>query len=413
MTTSIQITVNGQSVRADVAPRTHLADFVRERVGLTGTHLGCEHGVCGACVVLVDGQPVRSCITFAVACDGQSVTTVEGYRDDPLMSRLRAAFTAYHALQCGYCTPGMLASARDIALRLPHADERRVRAELSGNLCRCTGYQGIVDAVLSVLQALREQPDPAIEALRREMTERAATLPVVAAPPALPVAAAAALSRGEPNRALVPRSASPALSGTPAGDEPSAAIIEHFELSFPAEQVWALMSDPARVAACLPGAFLSGHDGDRVTGGVALRFGPMQARFEGEARLELRPADRQGRLLGRGRDRLTQSRAEGDIGWRVSDRAPGASSRVTIEMRYGLQGPLAQFSRGGLVQEFVRRIVRDFAGNLARALGEGQPGDVGGRPGGAAPQAAPAVNPFKILAAVLWSRVRRLFGAPD
>src|SRR5690606_36061285 len=125
----------------------------------TGTHLGCEHGVCGACTVLLDGKPVRSCITFSVACESRNITTVEGYDDDPVMQRLRLAFRANHALQCGFCTPGMLATARDIVLRLPDADEKRIRIELSGNLCRCTGYMGIVAAIRAVLDELREMPD--------------------------------------------------------------------------------------------------------------------------------------------------------------------------------------------------------------------------------------------------------------
>ena len=151
MTRPISLTVNGRSVEAAVEPRTHLADFVRDALGLTGTHLGCEHGVCGACTVLIDGTPMRSCIAYAIACDGAEVRTIEGFDEDPLMQALRDAFTRHHALQCGYCTPGMLVTAYDIIRRLPAADEARVREELSGNLCRCTGYVGIVEAVRSVL----------------------------------------------------------------------------------------------------------------------------------------------------------------------------------------------------------------------------------------------------------------------
>ncbi len=151
----IALTVNGNAVQAQVEPRTHLADFLRETEGLTGTNLGCEHGVCGACTLEIDGAPARSCITFAVACDGAAVRTIEGFEHDPLMAELRAAFTAEHALQCGYCTPGMLVTARDIVTRLPDADEARIRKELSGNLCRCTGYMGIVRAIQRVLAARR------------------------------------------------------------------------------------------------------------------------------------------------------------------------------------------------------------------------------------------------------------------
>ena len=151
----ITLTVNGEAVEADVAPRQHLADFLRENLHLTGTHLGCEHGVCGACTVMIDGAPARSCITLAVACDGTEIRTVESFDDDPVMAQLRAAFTAEHALQCGFCTPGMMATARDIVTRLPGADEARIRRELSGNLCRCTGYVGIVRAITRVLAERR------------------------------------------------------------------------------------------------------------------------------------------------------------------------------------------------------------------------------------------------------------------
>jgi aerobic carbon-monoxide dehydrogenase small subunit len=151
----ITLQINGQAVKAQVEPRTHLADFLREQQGLTGTNLGCEHGVCGACTIEIDGAPARSCIAFAAACDGTAVRTIEGFADDPLMAELRSAFTAEHALQCGYCTPGMLVTARDIVMRLPDADEARIRKELSGNLCRCTGYVGIVAAIKRVLAARR------------------------------------------------------------------------------------------------------------------------------------------------------------------------------------------------------------------------------------------------------------------
>jgi carbon-monoxide dehydrogenase small subunit len=149
----LRMKVNGQAVDEMVEARTHLADFLRESGGLTGTNLGCEHGVCGACTLEIDGATARSCITFAVACEGASVRTIEGFAQDPVMAELRAAFTAEHALQCGYCTPGMLVTARDIVMRLPDADEARIRRELSGNLCRCTGYVGIVRAIQRVIAA--------------------------------------------------------------------------------------------------------------------------------------------------------------------------------------------------------------------------------------------------------------------
>ena len=153
----VRLIVNGRPVAARVEPRTSLADFLREHELLTGTHLGCEHGVCGACTILIDGAPARSCIAYAVACEGADIRTIEGLDEDPIVTELRAAFTAEHALQCGYCTPAMLVTARDIVLRLPEADEARIRRELAGNLCRCTGYLGIVRAILRVLEARKDQ----------------------------------------------------------------------------------------------------------------------------------------------------------------------------------------------------------------------------------------------------------------
>ena len=153
--TELSIKINGEDVIADVEPRLSLADFIRDHRRLTGTHLGCEHGVCGACTVLMNGEPVRSCITFAAVADGTEITTIEGFDEDEPMTQLRQAFHENHALQCGYCTPGMLVAARDIVTRLPDADEDRVRLELAGNLCRCTGYVGIVRAILSVLEQRR------------------------------------------------------------------------------------------------------------------------------------------------------------------------------------------------------------------------------------------------------------------
>ncbi len=149
----LHFTVNGKPVVTRVAPRTHLADLLREELRLTGTNLGCEHGVCGACTLEVDGAPARSCLTLAITCEGAKVRTIEGFDDDPVMAALREAFSEHHALQCGYCTPGMLVTARDIVIRLPQADEARIREELAGNLCRCTGYVGIVRAIASVIAA--------------------------------------------------------------------------------------------------------------------------------------------------------------------------------------------------------------------------------------------------------------------
>lgn len=146
--TDVSIEVNGVLRTAQVEPRTTLVDFLREGLGLTGTHVGCEHGVCGACSVLLDGEPVRSCCMFAVQADGLAVTTVEGLAPERgRLSRIQDSFCEKHALQCGYCTPGMLIACHALLQRNPCPDEAQIRDAISGNLCRCTGYQQIVDAV--------------------------------------------------------------------------------------------------------------------------------------------------------------------------------------------------------------------------------------------------------------------------
>jgi aerobic carbon-monoxide dehydrogenase small subunit len=144
----VDFTVNGRQVRVDVEPRRTLADALREDLGLTGTHLGCEHGVCGACTVVVDGEPARSCLMFAVQAQGSSVVTVEGLSaDDGTLHPLQKAFCEHHGLQCGFCTPGMLISALHLLRNERQPSRQRIRQELAGNVCRCTGYVGIVDAV--------------------------------------------------------------------------------------------------------------------------------------------------------------------------------------------------------------------------------------------------------------------------
>lgn len=151
----IVVTVNGRKHSAIVLTRLTLADFLRDELRLTGTHLGCEHGVCGACTVLLDGEAVRACLVLAVQANGCAVTTVEGLAEEEMLNPLQEAFRRHHALQCGFCTPGMLMTATAILRENTEPDERQVREALSGNLCRCTGYSGVVRAVLEVAQLQR------------------------------------------------------------------------------------------------------------------------------------------------------------------------------------------------------------------------------------------------------------------
>lgn len=149
----IKLTVNGVPVSRRVSARRHLVDFLREELGLTGSHLGCEHGVCGACTIRVDGEIVRGCLMLAVQADGASVETIEGLSESGEISDLQRAFHERNALQCGFCTPGMLIAATELLARNPNARRDEIREHMSGNYCRCTGYQSIVEAVEAVCQA--------------------------------------------------------------------------------------------------------------------------------------------------------------------------------------------------------------------------------------------------------------------
>ena len=154
---SIRVEVNGRVQARNVPVRMTLADFLRHELGLTGTHLGCEHGVCGACTVLLDDRSARSCLTLAVQADGARVTTVEGLARGEELSVLQQAFIDHHGLQCGYCTPGMLIALTELLRDHPEPSEADVRLAISGNLCRCTGYSGIVRAALAAAKVLRER----------------------------------------------------------------------------------------------------------------------------------------------------------------------------------------------------------------------------------------------------------------
>jgi aerobic carbon-monoxide dehydrogenase small subunit len=147
----IAVRVNGTLYQEEVEPRLLLADFLRQTLSLTGTHVGCEHGVCGACTIMLDGDSVRSCLMLAVQADGSEITTVEGLGRIDRLAPVQAAFREHHALQCGFCTPGMLATAIDLIQKYPLASDHEIREGLSGNLCRCTGYEHIVRAVRSLI----------------------------------------------------------------------------------------------------------------------------------------------------------------------------------------------------------------------------------------------------------------------
>jgi carbon-monoxide dehydrogenase small subunit len=389
----IALTVNTRAVEASVEPRTHLADFLRDNLDLTGTHLGCEHGVCGACTLLLDDMPARSCITYAVACDGARVTTIEGLDDDEITSELRAAFTREHALQCGYCTPGMLISARDLVLRLPDPDERSIRAGLSGNLCRCTGYVGIVRAVRSVIDQRRQRgvlPVPgggrtALGPVGSGNAAKVSTSNVARAPKEK------AETRHEDNGAT----AIPDFT-------PAKVFRDQFTVAYPPDRVFDMFGDVAKVAACLPGASLTGvPTPQRVEGMIRVKLGPVAANFSGAARIERDRDNLSGRIVGVGSDQRSRSSTQGEIRYHLIATEQGAATRVELSIGYSLRGMLAQIAREGLVRDLAARLTADFARNLDRHLS-------GVRPEGSAEQAQ-SLNGISLLIDLLRRRVRKAF----
>ena len=388
---TIALNVNRRAVEVLAEPRTSLADFVRDKLDLTGTHLGCEHGVCGACTVLLDGVPARSCITYAVACEGADITTIEGLDEDEVTAELRAAFTREHALQCGYCTPGMLVSARDLVLRLPDADERRIRVGLSGNLCRCTGYVGIVRAVQSVIEARRARNiAPQADGGRTSLG---------------PAGSGRALASNE--QPLRPAKAEfvPALDGVAPGVipdfTPATVLEQRFTLPHPPAKVFAMFDDIAGIAACLPGVSLTAPPRpERVEGAIRVRLGPIAAAFEGAARVERDPATLSGRIIGLGTDRRSHSATQGEIRYRLVPLDGGAATAVELSIGYTLTGMLAQIGRPGLVRDLARRLVADFAGNLDRHMSGTPPREA----------ALAELSFWSIVSDVLRARLARIFG---
>ena len=325
------LTVNGRPITLDAPPRTSLADALRDHLLLTGTHTGCEHGVCGACTVLLDNQPVRACIAYLALCDGADVRTIEGLDDDPVATRLRAAFTAEHALQCGYCTPGMLVTARDIVHRLPGADDDCIRLELAGNLCRCTGYDGIVRAIRRVLNE-HLVPPPAI-------------LPPI---PARQFGGA----NVEPRRTKAPQ---------PEG------LNQRLRFDVPAETLWKALQDPAAIAESIPGASLTHVDGDTIAGAMRATFGPVRVTFEGKATLRYDQPNRSGTIEGGGQDGQSGTRVTAIVRFQVEEQGPTASL-LAIDIDYGLRGPLARLVKGRTAALLAADLAAVFGTNLAARL---------------------------------------------
>ncbi len=392
--------------------------------------------MCGACTVVLDGKPQRSCIAYALDCDGSTVTTIEGFDDDALMENLRTAFSAHHGLQCGFCTPGMLVTARDIVARLGDVPEARIREELSGNLCRCTGYVGIVAAIRAVCDGRQKQivaagPGAGFvpQSLPLSTIGRASAVsglhapvsgaPVLDAPVSAMPMSAAPLSGVSLSGLHAPSAATSgvSMSGASASATPASGmrghtaaaetaptpdpnttsdgrpvLTERVSMAATPDAVWNALADLRAVATCLPGAEITTIEGDVITGRLRVALGPIRAAFAGQGSVTRDEATRSGRLSGRGRDTGTGSSVEGEASYAIHPSGAGTALELTLSWR--LTGSLAQFARTEIVQALARQLLGQFTTNLEALIA------------GKAPAEA---KPLGLLG-LLWALIRaRLF----
>ena len=350
---AVYFEVNGERFLRSPEQRTSLADFLRDDLDLTGTHLGCEHGVCGACTVEMDGRMVRSCISLAQACSGTRIRTIEGYDDDPVMTAMREAFMDYHGLQCGFCTPGMLIACRDMVLRHRQLDDQAIRLALGGNLCRCTGYVGIVAAVKSVFESREELLG---EDAEKMLTPISDSIPLKVLP------------RFKRTSGLVEQTA--ASGGQSTDDDQS--LREQIAVLQPADEVWKFMREVERVVPCVPGARLISVDGEDLEVEMEVSLGAIRVSFRGTGRFTFDDSTRQGRFEGQGRDIRSGSGATGAMEFSVVPGDDADQCRIDILASYSVTGVLSQFSRGGLVKSFVGAIARMFGDNVQKVLSGGE-----------------------------------------
>jgi carbon-monoxide dehydrogenase small subunit len=350
--------------------------------------------------VLVDGVPARSCLTFAVAADRAAITTLEGFENDPIMNVLREKFSEHHALQCGFCTPGMLMTARDIVTRLPDADEKRIRLELSGNLCRCTGYVGIVEAVQSALIAVKAsgQAQPS--------TQRPIG-PAGSHPPASPKD----FSRSPRSVEAAPASpptASPAANFDAVEwssvQRNGVELSQSFAVPFARAEVWRFFADLDQVTRCMPGARLTKPAANgRAEGEINIKLGPIVSAFQGILEVTRDDENFRGVVRGVGRDTKSPSSARAIITYDVR-ALEAAKSQVDVSVQFLLSGALAQFSRSGLVKDVADHLTHVFVQNLEARLS--------GRP--AASIVADTLDVGTLARSAVWTRIRsfisKMFG---
>ncbi|GGI96485.1 carbon monoxide dehydrogenase [Saccharopolyspora subtropica] len=380
-TVEVRFTVNGTPAVLNLPARVTLADALRDHLGLTGTHVGCEHGVCGMCTVLVDGEAARACLLFACQLDGAEIVTVEGLGRPDDLHPLQESFGRNHALQCGFCTPGFLLSAYDLLSNKPEVTDEELPAELSGVICRCTGYRNILAAVSQTRAAYPEGiPEPG-NCARRTLVGRSGGQSAT-------VAEQQAESSDQPARNVE--------IVLPEGD-PTIAVQVDTALDVPFDEVWRVLDNVHVLAKCLPGAELTEELGEQLYAGRArVAVGPIKLSFHGIARvLEQDRETGTIRVLAQGQD-TGGAQTQADITLRA--RATAAGTELRADAAVYLTGRIAQFGRA-LAGDISRRMFEQFADSVRQAATTGE----------APQQSNAAPSAFRLMFGTLLDRIKRIF----
>lgn len=379
----VRMTVNGTPVVLNVPARITLADALRDHLGLTGTHLGCEHGVCGMCTVLVDGEAARACLLFAVQLDGADLVTVEGLGRPDDLHPLQESFGRNHALQCGFCTPGFLMSSYDLLTTKPEVTEEELPEELSGVICRCTGYRNILTAVAETHRAHPDGLPAPGNCAQRALVGRATGQ----------VGAAADGRETGTDNATEPAQAVEIV--LPEGD-PTIAVEIRTDIDVPVDQVWRVFDDVPLLARCLPGAELTEDLGDnRYAGRARVSVGPVKLAFKGMAHIVEHDRGAQRiHMLAQGQD-TGGAQTQADIVLRTEPTSTGTA--LFADAKVYLTGRIAQFGRA-LAGDVSRRMFEQFADALGEAATSGR------APSG--PVKAPSA--MKLVFALLLDRIKKV-----
>lgn len=374
----VSMTVNGTAVSVSLPARVTLSDALRDHLGLTGTHVGCEHGICGMCTILVDGQAARACLLFAVQLDGAEITTIEGMGRVNDLHPLQESFGRHHALQCGFCTPGFVMSSYDLLTHEPNVTREDLPTELSGVLCRCTGYRNIVDAVDDVARAHRDgMPGPG-NCGSRTLVGRT------------PAGGTGATTAGAEEADTLDDGGPLEPIALPSG-EPTISIDLTSGLNSAPADVGRVLGDVRLLARCLPGAELTESLGsDWYRGRARIALGPVRLSFRGTAQVLEQSADRIV-MNAQGKDTGGGSAQAGIV---MVATPSGTGTSLHAEAKVFLTGRIAGFGRS-LAGDVSRRMFEDFARAIDQAAAGAEP-DVDARPPSA----------FALLASALRERAR-------